>query len=418
MLQLEDGKEHGYNTMLDAELLWAMGRSFGDPGADTIHDWLTNGAPAGISRPIEDPPGNIIPPDPQGEAAELQQLPDHLEHGNYSSVDGGAAAEDEVDRLIKTGFVKEFGSHAELQACVSGTPHLSKLGMITKEKEGKIKRRLILDCKQSRVNELACSGGKLVLPRTSDAIDDALYLMNQCQGKETIEWLVVDFSDWFYNVLLHKEERKHFTWAFKQRWVAFLTQAQGSKNAPVVCGRVAAMIARMTQAVFGEAYYRLQVYVDDPCICVRGVDSLRNFNMAATILLWRTMGMRLAYRKASRGHRISWIGAELPALHQGTRRAQLRATAKQEIVDEIKERTYEHATINVLAKKALPSYVGKLNRLAGIVEFLRPFMADLYGVIHRATDSRAPTNCYTGRNNGDASHSGSQRSSRRRRTPS
>lgn len=88
------------------------------------------------------------------------------------------------------------------------------------------------------------------------------------------------------------------------------------------------------------------------------------------------------------------IGADLEALHQGTRKAQLRATAKQEIVDEIKEKTHEHADINVLAKKALLSYVGKLSHLAGIVEFLRPFMSDLYGVIHRTTGARAPNNCY------------------------
>lgn len=111
-------------------------------------------------------------------------------------------------------------------------------------------------------------------------------------------------------------------------------------------------------------------------------------------MLWHTMGIRLAYRKASRGQRITWIGADLQALHQGTRRAQVRATGKQEIVDEIREKTHEHATINVLAKKALLSYVGKLNHLAGIVEFLRPFMADLYGVIHRTTGARAPNNCY------------------------
>ena len=36
------------------------------------------------------------------------------------------------------------------------------------------------------------------------------------------------------------------------------TQAQGSKNAPLVCGRVAALISRMTQATFGDQVYSLQ----------------------------------------------------------------------------------------------------------------------------------------------------------------
>ena len=82
-------------------------------------------------------------------------IPDHHGHTNYSSVDDDAAAEPEVNRLIETGFVKEFSSYEDLQLWVEGQPHLSRLGMITKEKDGKTKRRLILDCKESRVNERA-----------------------------------------------------------------------------------------------------------------------------------------------------------------------------------------------------------------------------------------------------------------------
>lgn len=48
-----------------------------------------------------------------------------------------------MDRLIRTGFVKEFDE--SIADWLQGKPHLSKLGMITKEKDGKIKRRLILD---------------------------------------------------------------------------------------------------------------------------------------------------------------------------------------------------------------------------------------------------------------------------------
>ena len=266
--------------------------------------------------------------------------------------------------------------------------------MITKEKDGRIKRRLILDCKESKVNQKAGNGGKLLLPRTTDAIDDALFLMNQCSSGETIEWFVLDFTDWFYNVPLHPSERKHFTWSYKRRWVAFLTQAQGSKNAPLVCGRVAALVARITQAVFGASFVRLQLYVDDPLLCLRGTDRLRETHMAFTILLWAAFGIRLAYKKASRGTRIVWIGAELEASCQNTSKANVTARAKQEIVDEIRQSTLLHAETNVLSKKQLQSYVGKLNHLAGLVEVLRPFMSDLYGVLHGTTDSKALRGCF------------------------
>ena len=107
-----DVKMQALDTQLQAGLLWTIARSFGDPDADTIHTWLTDGAPAGISQPILDP-GCIFPPDEPTSTLQDHQLPDPLLHFNYATVDEDEAAADEVDRLVSTGFVKEFGSLAE-----------------------------------------------------------------------------------------------------------------------------------------------------------------------------------------------------------------------------------------------------------------------------------------------------------------
>lgn len=382
------------DSKLQADLLWQLARAAGDPDADCIQSWLTEGAPAGISKNIEDP-GRIFPPDVPGDFHEGAELPDHTLHKNYTSVDDDPAAGPEVERLIETGFVQAFSTHDELSKWLGGPPHLSKLGMITKEKDGRVKRRLILDCKESGVNRLARSGGRLILPRVSDIVDDALYLMSQSTGPDQqIEWLILDFTDWFYNVPLHPDERRHFTWAYGKHWVAFKAQAQGSRNAPLVCGRVAALIARLTQGVFGDQKFRLQIYVDDPCICVLGTTKERNMQMAATILLWACLGIRLAYKKASRGTAVTWIGAELRAENQGTSSAQIQVNAKKEIVDEVLETTKCHSISNMENKKALQTYVGKLNHIAGIVELLRPFLGDLYGVLYQTGATNAPKNCY------------------------
>ena len=147
--------EKALDTKIEANLLWKIGRAMGDPDTDIIHQWLCSGAPAGISLPIADP-GCIFPADIESHGeGETIDIPDHHGHTNYSSVVDDAAAEPEVNRLIETGFVKEFSSYEDLQLWVEGQPHLSRLGMITKEKDGKTKRRLILDCKESRVNERA-----------------------------------------------------------------------------------------------------------------------------------------------------------------------------------------------------------------------------------------------------------------------
>eukprot|EP00435_Cladocopium_sp_Y103_P038136 s490_g10.t1 len=210
---------------------------------------------------------------------------------------------------------------------------------------------------------------------------------------QTIEWLVLDFTDWFFNVPLHPSERKHFAIKYKNLFIHYLTQAQGSVNAPVVCGRVAALVARLTQAITGETLMRLQIYVDDPCLCVLGDEHTRTRTMAVVILFWRAAGVRLAFKKATRGCKITWIGAQLEVKGQGTKQATITVQAKQDIVDEVVATARQHQVENVAAKKSLQSYVGKLNHIAGIVEMLRPFLADLYGVLHKPTKTKAPPNC-------------------------
>jgi hypothetical protein len=93
----------------------------------------------------------------------------------------------------------------------------------------------------------------------------------------------------------------------------------------------------------------------------------------------------LAFKKADRGDSVrqSW-----------TNKARIEVRAKPEIVEEVKQMTLLHTPQNVCAKKALPTYIGKFNHISGIIEFLRPFMADLYGVLHGTNNTRAPANCY------------------------
>ena len=62
-----------------------------------------------------------------------------LRHG--VSVDNDPGAGPEVVRLLDSGYVKVFGS---LKNASTGL-HFSKVAMITKEKDGCIKRRLIMD---------------------------------------------------------------------------------------------------------------------------------------------------------------------------------------------------------------------------------------------------------------------------------
>ena len=180
--------------------------------------------------------------------------------------------------------------------------------MITKVKDGRTKRRLIMDCRRSMVNTLASRGGKLILPRIVDVVDDLLYLLDQLEGARgnpELEMMVLDFSDWFYQIPLAQSERKYFAFKFGNKYAVYLTQPQGSRNAPVVCGRVAAYIGRLTQGVIQACNMRLQIYVDDPIISAIGTRQERRLHFALLILLWEAVGIGLAYKKGDIG-RQDW----------------------------------------------------------------------------------------------------------------
>eukprot|EP00959_Pyramimonas_sp_CCMP1952_P467736 9492098-Pyramimonas_sp.AAC.1 len=117
--------------------------------------------------------------EPEGDA--LDEHDEEPEFHNYSSVDGDPEAEPEVERLKSTGYVATFKSYKEARAWLGAKPNVSKLGMIAKIKNGKVKRRLTLDCKQSGVNATARQMQRIVLPRLSDVDDDALYLLKERQ---------------------------------------------------------------------------------------------------------------------------------------------------------------------------------------------------------------------------------------------
>ena len=139
----------------------------GDPDAELVSDWLSGGAPAGIDKVVADP-GQVFPERGQGEDDALQQggadfaWRDPASHENYTSVDNDPNAGPEVDRILRSGFVKVFEDLDKCRQYLQGEPVTSKLAMISKLRpDGTTKRRLILDCRESQVNDRAARGGRL-----------------------------------------------------------------------------------------------------------------------------------------------------------------------------------------------------------------------------------------------------------------
>ncbi|CAK0806401.1 unnamed protein product [Prorocentrum cordatum] len=386
------------STPIRAGLVAAWARQANDIDGDYIEDWLKQGAPAGIEVGAEGPG---IFPRVDAETSELghdtlDEHDDEPEFRNYSLVDGGPEAKPEVDRLKATGCVAFFKSYKEACAWIGAKPDVSMLGMITNIKNGKVKRRLILDCKQSGVNATGRQKQKIVLPRLSDVIDDAIYLLRECQHEpqKVVEWLVLDFTDWFYNIPLKHVQRRHFVAYYGGEFIIFLTMAQGSVNAPLVRGRVAALVARLTQSMFRPTVLRHHTYVGGPIISVRGNLAQRDIYFAIIILARRTLGLKFAFRTAERGQEVDWIGARLSC--KVLPEPVIEVTAAQDIVDDARQMIATMRGSNVAPVKDMQSLVGKANHLAGMIEAWRPFPQDMWSTIAahtRGETSSAPRQC-------------------------
>ena len=89
-------------------------------------------------------------------------------------------------------------------------PILSKICFIVKERDGVVKKRMILDTKKSGLKHCSAKHQRVLLPRLLDAISKGINLMSSCGEGESTEWLVLDFSDAFWQVPLDPSERRHF----------------------------------------------------------------------------------------------------------------------------------------------------------------------------------------------------------------
>ena len=96
-------------------------------------------------------------------------------------------------------------------------------------KKGKTKKRIILDIKESKIRYATKKKYRVLLPRSIDAVNDALELIARCRTPEEaqdlltaleadgseletledVEFLVLDFVDAFWQAPIQKRERKY-----------------------------------------------------------------------------------------------------------------------------------------------------------------------------------------------------------------
>ena len=236
--------------------------------------------------------------------------------------------------------------------------------MITKMTPSKVKRRLILDCLRSAVNDHAVQREGGLLPMVLDVIADLLEFMADLQDDELIIMMVLDFVNAFFLVPLKKEEYTYFVAAFRGSFYIWLRVAQGSKNGPQTFGRVSALATRMTQSLAPTSAMRQQTYTDDPWVALKGTRTYVDRATATIILTWLALGFPLAFDKGQRGHQICWVGHDV---HLDVKRKVVTASIKAEFLAELLKTTQGMMARNVLSAKEVRAYAGSANHVATLL---------------------------------------------------
>ena len=161
---------------------------------------------------------------------------------------------------------------------------------------------MILDTKESGVKLVTVKTQRVILPRSFAAVLRMLLLLSMlCSYMESVSEFVLDYSDAFWQIPVHKEERRFFCATAvlngQRQYLVFLRAAQGSANAPLLWGRVIALVMRLTQALFLSDELNLMCYVDDPIAAIKGTEEQRMLMAAMVVLVWEALGFGLAYAK-------------------------------------------------------------------------------------------------------------------------
>ena len=258
-----------------SELLQALVRASGDPDHHAA-TWPKEGAPFGIAEEIPSS-GGVFPPVPDSEQDSEAAKLDNWEElrgvdYNYKSYEEHREQADLLFRReLDAGFARASAKREELESEV-GPLVPAAIGVVAKAKPGGgHKYRLVHDLRRNGVNAKIKFPERLVLPRLRDAMDDALTLLEHVRRpQERVMWLSLDFKDAFKQLPTRPSERRFLAGQIDDCWFYYRTVLFGVRTGPLVWCRLAALVARATQSLTASSESRLELFIDDPLIALRG----------------------------------------------------------------------------------------------------------------------------------------------------
>lgn len=356
----------------------------GDPDT-ALKDWIEEGVPLGMNKPI--PPSNGVFPPAMEENEEVDQTPElavQLGLENYSSIKEN---EDEAKAELARYESKNFARVVDTEELTRRFPDkgtMSKLALILKTKDdGTKKARIILDMRRSGGNSRCRVPERITLPRATDVVKSAVWMrQHSCDLREQLraeghrdtdpdqaEMFSIDLADAFCHWPVCQEELANCVAPHAEpgRFVVFVALLFGFKGAPLLMGRLSACIGRIIQALVQPWELQSQVYIDDILGGLAGPIEHRQKILAMVLYTLGAFGVNVSLAKGERGRRLKWIGVTYDLDYPNL----LVLGIPQKMIDEIKVLVESIIGRGMIGARELRSFVGKLSWMAGVIPRMR-----------------------------------------------
>ena len=374
----------------------------GDPDLH-IADWLEHGTPVGIREEIK--PAGLLPLISESPSITPEQLQDRAQwkhnHPSFDTPEGESfPAHLLLNELVDQGFAYIFTDASAAAEFLGTSPVPSPMGDVVKIKpDGSIKHRLIQDLRASAVNSASRVAERQVLPRFADHAADVAQFSSSGEG---VGVFVIDYKNAFMTLPLASAEMPFNTTAAPHlvrrtrqpllpnepeqgSFLVWRVLGFGGHTNPLTYSRVASFAARSAQALLcaapssgGVAEARIQLYVDDPAITLRGTAAQQRLAVDVLLLWWLVLGIPLAWEKGSFSDGIAeheWIGVRFSSPAPGL--------CRMTIPDQLRSALFVLAQKFIEPKRKTASLkeaynlCGRAGRLAQVVPEVAPFVGQL-----------------------------------------
>ena len=148
---------------------------------------------------------------------------------------------------------------------------------------------------------------------------------------------------------------------------------------------MSALISRLAQSFFEDHALLPHTYTDDPLATMLGDQHSINHYVSVLILVWRVLGFKLAFKKGQLGNAVCWVGYDIATDADAHT---IRVSIKKEFMEELTAMTQDFLKRNVVGRRDLKSYTGKVSHVANMIWVIKPFMEQLWAACESSGGSK------------------------------